>query len=109
MHGARHAARGGPGNEPRWSSGAKSGVGTAFDGRSLVWFTISHGIVDEVYYPRVDHANTRDFGLIVSGADGFFSEERSDTVSVVNLLGPGVPGYRVVNTCRRGRYEIEKT
>jgi glucoamylase len=99
----------GPGVEPRWTSSAKSGVGTALDGRSLVWFTISHGIVDEVYYPRVDQANTRDFGLLVSAADGFFSEEKRDTTSVVHLIAPGVPGYRLVNSCVHGRYEIEKT
>jgi glucoamylase len=102
-------APGGPGLEPRWTSSAKSGVGTANDGRSLVWFTISHGIVDEVYYPRVDQANTRDFGLMVSGAGGFFAEEKRDTASVVHLLGPGVPGYRLVNRCLRERFEIEKT
>ena len=102
-------APGGPGTPPRWTSSAKSGVGTALDGRSHLWFTISHGIVDEVYYPRVDQANTRDFGLLVSGADGWFSEEKRDTVSTVHLLGPGVPGYRLVNRCTSGRYEIEKT
>ena len=94
--------------EPRWTSSAKSGVGTALDGRSHVWFTISHGILDEVYYPRVDQANTRDCGLIVS-APGFFSEEKRDTASVVHLIAPGVPGYRLVNRCVHGRYEIEKT
>jgi glucoamylase len=98
----------GPGVEPRWTSSAKSGVGTALDGRSLVWFTISHGIIDEVYYPRVDQANTRDLGLIVS-ADGFFSEEKRDTTSVVHLISPGVPGYQLVNSCVHGRYVIEKT
>ena len=99
----------GPGVEPRWTSSAKSGVGTALDGRSHVWFTISHGIVDEVYYPRVDQANTRDLGLLVSGPDGFFSEEKRDTRSDVHLIAPGVPGYRIVNTCVHGRFEIEKT
>ncbi|MBA3670431.1 MAG: glucan 1,4-alpha-glucosidase [Gemmatimonadaceae bacterium] len=99
----------GPGIEPRWTSSAKSGVGTAFDGRSHVWFTISHGIVDEVYYPRVDQANTRDLGLLVTSSDGFFAEEKRDTESTVHLLGPGVPGYRLVNRCREGRFEIEKT
>jgi glucoamylase len=102
-------APGGPGTEPRWTSSAKSGVGTALDGRSHLWFTLSHGIVDEVYYPRVDQANTRDFGFLVSAADGWFSEEKRDTTSTVHLLGPGVPGYRLVNRCTSGRYEIEKT
>ncbi len=96
------AATGGPGTEPRWTSSAKSGVGTALDSRSRIWFTISHGIVDEVYYPRVDQANTRDFGLLVTGASGFFAEEKRDTTSTVHLLGPGVPGYRLVNRCMQG-------
>jgi glucoamylase len=74
-----------------------------------VWFTVSHGIVDEVYYPRVDQANTRDFGLLVTGPDDFFSEEKRDTASTLHLLGPGVPGYRLVNLCVQHRYEIEKT
>jgi len=65
-------------------------------------------IVDEVYYPRVDQANTRDFGLLVSGRTDSLRGER-DTISTVDLLGPGVPGYRIVNTCVHGRYEIEKT
>jgi glucoamylase len=105
----RRPAPGGPGMEPRWTSSAKSGVGTAADARSHVWFTVSHGIVDEIYYPRVDQANTRDFGLLVSGPDEFFSEEKRDTASTVHLLGPGVPGYRFVNRCVHDRYEIEKT
>ena len=74
-----------------------------------MWFTISHGIVDEVYYPRVDQANTRDLGLLVSGPGGFFSEEKRDTRSEVHLIAPGVPGFRIVNSCVHGRYEIEKT
>ena len=41
-------APGEPGHEPTWTSSAKSGVGTALDAGSHVWFTISHGIVDEV-------------------------------------------------------------
>jgi len=107
-------APGGPGLEPRWTSSAKSGVGTAFDGRSLVWFTVSHGIIDEVYYPRVDQANTRDLGLLVTDAGGasdapYFSEEKRDTASVVQLLGVGVPGYQLINRCVHGRYEIQKT
>jgi glucoamylase len=109
MEGAGRPAAGGPGTEPRWTSSAKSGIGTALDSRSRIWFTLSHGIVDEVYYPRVDQANTRDFGLLVTGPNGFFSEEKRDTTSTVHLLGAGVPGYRLVNRCIEHRYEIEKS
>lgn len=108
-------APGSPGIEPRWTSSAKSGIGTAVDGASRVWFALSHGIVNEVYYPRVDKANTRDIQLLVTeahpenGSPPFFSEEKRHTRSVVHLIAPNVPGYRLVNTCVRGRYQVEKT
>ena len=44
-------APGWPGISPRWTSSAKSGVGTALNLHSRVWFTLSHGILNEVYYP----------------------------------------------------------
>ena len=93
---------------PRWTSSAKSGVGTALYAYSRVWFTISHGILNEVYYPRLDHACLRDLGLIVTDCDTFFSEEKRDAGSVIAPLAPGVPGYDLVNTCRHGRYRIRK-
>jgi glucoamylase len=101
-------APGHPGIPPRWTSSAKSGVGTAISGLSHVWFTISHGIVNEVYYPRVDQANTRDFGLLIADGAQFFSEEKRDTTCAIAPLAQGVPGYRLTNTCNQGRYRIEK-
>ena len=53
-------AHGWPGIAPRWTSSAKSGIGTAVSRDSRVWFTLSHGILNEIYYPRVDHACTRE-------------------------------------------------
>ncbi len=102
-------APGHPGIDARWTSSAKSGVGTAITARSRVWFTLSHGILNEVYYPRVDQANIRDMGLLVTSGTDFFSEEKRHAKSVVHLLEPGVPAYRLVNTCVDGRYRIEKT
>ena len=101
-------APGAPGIGPRWTSSAKSGVGTALNRASRVWFTISHGILDEVYFGKVDRACTRDLGLIVTAADQFFSEEKRQSNSVVSYLAEGVPAYKVINTCREGRYQIEK-
>ncbi len=101
-------APGRPGIQPRWTSSAKSGVGTAISGQSRVWFTISHGIVNEVYYPRIDQANTRDFGLLVADGAQFFSEEKRDAASTIVPLAQGVPAYRVTNACNRGRYRITK-
>ncbi len=42
-------APGWPGIAPRWTSSAKTGVGTALNQHSKVWFTLSHGILNEVY------------------------------------------------------------
>ncbi|MCE5316670.1 MAG: glycoside hydrolase family 15 protein [Parachlamydia sp.] len=100
-------APGKPGIEPRWTSSAKIGVGTAMSGASNVWFTISHGILNEVYYPRVDIANIRDFGLIVTG-NSFFSEEKRHAVHEYATVEEGIPAFVLTNTCSEGRYRIEK-
>jgi len=103
-------APGWPGIEPRWTSSAKAGVGTALSALSRVWFTFSHGILNEVYYPRVDQACTRDCGLIVTDGipGGYFSEEKRDTDSAVTTIEPGVPDFVLRNVSRDGRYVIEK-
>ena len=72
MAATQAVAKGAPGIAARWTSSAKSGVGTALSPACRIWFTISHGILNEVYYPRVDHACTRDLGLIVCGPSGLF-------------------------------------
>ena len=90
-------APGWPGIEPRWTSSAKSAVGTAFSEASRVWFTASHGILNEVYYPEIDTACTRDAGFIVSGPAGLFSEEKRDCTHAVSWVEPGVPAVRFTN------------
>jgi glucoamylase len=102
-------APGWPGIPPRWTSSAKSGIGTALNQRSKVWFTISHGILNEVYFPRVDQACTRDMGFLVTSPDSaFFSEEKRDCTFENRPFEPGVPAYEVTNTCTSGRYRIHK-
>jgi glucoamylase len=102
------AAPGAPGIEPRWTSSAKSAVGSAFSAGSRLWFTLSHGIVNEVYFPRIDEACIRDLGLVVTAAGGFFSEEKRHTTQEIVRLAPGVPAFRLTNRCKQGRYRIEK-
>ncbi|MGH6670926.1 MAG: glucan 1,4-alpha-glucosidase [Xanthobacteraceae bacterium] len=99
---------GAPGIAPRWTSSAKSAVGTAVDADSRIWFTISHGILNEIYVPRLDMACIRDFGLLVT-AENYFSEEKRDTDSTVRMVEDGVPAFQLVNTARDGRYRILKT
>ncbi len=97
MRDDRGVAPGAPGIEPKWTSSAKSGVGAALGERSRIWFTISHGIIDEIYHPRIDTACTRDLGLLLSSSDGTFIEEKRDGRSTVEWFAPGIPGFVVTN------------
>jgi glucoamylase len=101
-------APGGPGGESRWTSSAKTGIGTALSRESRIWFSLSHGVLNEIYYPRVDQACTRDMGLIVTDGKEFFSEEKRHAKHETTCLAEGVPAFRLVNTCEQGRYKIEK-
>ena len=101
-------AFGSPGIPARWTSSAKSGVGTALAATSRVWFTLSHGILNEVYYPRIDQACTRDFGLIVTDGHGFFSEEKRHAKSTHEPVADGVPAFAVSSRCAGDRYSIDK-
>jgi hypothetical protein len=101
-------APGAPGIDGRWTSSAKNGLGTALSKTSPVWFTLSHGILNEIYYPRVDSACTRDFGFVVTGPNGYFSEEKRDCVSNTQPFDGGIPAFTIVNTARDETYRIEK-
>src|ERR1022692_3158559 len=100
-------APGWPGIPGRWTSSAKSGVGTAACRHSRVWFTLSHGILNEVYYPRVDRACIRDLGFIVTDGQTFFSEEKRHTRSETSQVTPGIPAYLIRNRDVGGRCRIE--
>jgi glucoamylase len=101
-------APGWPGIPPRWTSSAKTGVGTALNQHSKVWFTLSHGILNEVYFPRVDQACTRDMGFIVTDGHEFFSEEKRHCTFENHPCEPGIPVFELTNTDISGRYRILK-
>src|SRR5574341_4659 len=107
-NGFQEYAPGWPGIAPKWTSSAKSGVGTALGASSRVWFSLSHGIFNEIYFPRVDHACTRELGLIVTDGREFFSEEKRHARHEVKYVAEGVPAYLLTNTCLEERYLIEK-
>ena len=93
---------------PRWTSSAKSGIGTSLSAQSRVWVTLSHGIWNEVYYRRTDEACIRDLGLIVTDGGGYFSEEKRHARPEIEMLEEGIPAFRLTNTSLDGRYRIEK-
>jgi len=93
-------APGGPGIPPTWTSSAKDMVGCAL-GISRLWFTLGFGIVNEVYYPRVDIPQIRDLGFIIADGEGFWAEIKRVANYRIRLLAPGVPAVEVVHEHER--------
>ena len=101
-------AFGAPGIEPRWTSSAKEGVGTAYHTSCRVWFTLSHGIVNEIYYPHVDKPNTRDFQFLISDGETFCHEEKRDLNHEIEYPERDCLFYRLTNSEPNGRYRLVK-
>ncbi|MBV8812482.1 MAG: hypothetical protein JO033_27745, partial [Acidobacteriaceae bacterium] len=101
-------APGAPGKKPRWTTGAKTAIGTAVSQESRLWFTISKGNMNEVYFPSIDEANTRRMKFLVTDGSAFFSDEEHDATHKVEYLRAGVPAFRITTECKQGRYRIEK-
>jgi glucoamylase len=101
-------AFGHPGGEPRWTSSSKEGIGTALSDSSPVWFTLAYGILNEIYYPRVDYANTRDAQYLVTDGRTFFHEEKRDLEHRLEYSDPRSLAFRQTNSDRAGRYRITK-
>ena len=101
-------AFGAPGIEPRWTSSAKEGLGTAYHTSCRVWFTLSHGIVNEIYYPTVDQPNTRDFQFLISDGKTFCHEEKRDLDHRIEYPERGCIFYRITNSEPNGRYRVIK-
>ncbi len=96
-------APGGPGIAPTWSSSDKDAVGTSHYS-SRVWFTLGHGILNEIYWPHVDRPQVRDLGFIVADDAGFWSEVKRDATHQVHHEPNGVPAITAIHS--HPRYEL---
>ncbi len=101
-------APGEPGQAPRWLPVGKSGVGRSLGDDARVWFTLGHGILNEIAYPRIEQTAVRDFGLIVTDGEALFAEERRHCDAEVSPVAPGIPAYRITGTHEGGRFRLRK-
>ena len=97
------SAPGAPGIPPTWCSSDKDLVGTAL-GPSRLWYTLGHGILNEVYYPRIDIPQLRDLGFIVADDAGFWVEVKRLPGWELGLPAPGIPLPTVVH--RHDRFTL---
>ena len=101
-------APGRPGVDARWPSAGKEGVGTSNTPESKVWFTLRGGVMDEVYYPTVDVANSQTLQLVVAHMEtGTIQTEERDAVSQL-IPDAGSLSFTQVNTAKNGEWRIEK-
>ena len=101
-------AFGAPGLEPRWTSSRKDAVGTAYAASSRIWFTASHGTLNEIYYPTIDRPQTRDMELLLTDEETFFHEEKRDLEYEFQYIDHNALAVRVCAKDLGGRYTITK-
>ncbi len=101
-------APGAPGLPGRWTSSVKNSVGCAYSASSRIWFTTSHGILNEIYYPTIDRPQTRDMEFLVTDGETFFSEEKRDAERRFSYVDPAAPVPRQINRDPGGRYTLTK-
>ena len=94
--------------DPRWTSSEKDAVSTAYAASSRVWFTISHGTFNEIYYPTIDRPQTRDMELLFSDGETFFHEEKRDLDYDFHYIDSTAPAVRVTASDLKGRYKVTK-
>jgi glucoamylase len=102
-----HSASGHPGISPRWTRSDKDGVGSAYSDLSRIWFTVSKGILNEIYFPTVDRPQIRDLQYIVTDGTSFCLTERQMNNSH-EWIAPHSLGMRIVNDDPEGRFKIVK-
>lgn len=102
-------APGGPGIGSVWTTGAKQGVGTSTTTSSKVWYTLSKGTLNEVYYPNAETPDVQDLQYVVTDGATFTNVERDDTRHDLRLADPKSLTYEQTNIATNHRYRITKT
>ncbi len=101
-------AFGAPGLPPRWTSSVKDAVGTAYSAASRVWFTSSHGILNELYHPTIDKPQMRDMQFLITDGESFCHEEKRHLISSFETIHSEALGVRYINREPDSRYTLTK-
>ncbi len=90
-------AFGAPGMEPRWTRATKDAVGTSRSAASHVWYTVSLGVPNEVYWPTIDRPQIRDLQFLVTDGETFFHDDRRHLTTAAEIVDPDALGVCVTN------------
>lgn len=102
----------GPGMPSVWTPGSKDLIGTAANRRSKVYFTGTHGMLSEVFYPSPDTVQNIDMEFLVEdaaktarAADGEEKLQRQQSVRLVNKRSML---WESTTTANNGSWKITK-
>ena len=98
-------AFGAPGIKPTWTQGNKDGVGTANSPSSRVWFTISRGILNEIYHPTVDRPQTRDLQFLFADGKSICLDGKRDLDCEMEQIESS-QGYHLTKRDPHGRFTL---
>jgi glucoamylase len=97
------------GADAHWLTAAKNGFGASNTLSSKVWFTLTEGVLSEVFYPTVDVPNVQCLQLIVVTPDGKVETELEDTNHALGPVDGRSLSFTQINTAKSGAYVISKT
>ncbi|MCU1266934.1 MAG: glucan 1,4-alpha-glucosidase [Acidobacteria bacterium] len=105
-----NSPQGPKGADAHWLGAAKDGFGTSNTLQSRVWFTLTEGVLSEVYYPTLDVPNVQCLELIIVTPEGKVETERLDTIHTVTISDDARSlSFRQENKALSGDYVIQKT
>jgi len=99
-------ATGAPGIEPRWTHSAKDIIGTAYATASRIWYTVSRGVLSEIYFPTLDRPQVRDLQFLITDGESFSHDAHRNLVTKIEYLGEHGLGVRLINSDPAGRYQL---
>ncbi len=100
-------APGAPGRDAQWPGAGKEAVGTSNTEASKVWFTLRGGVMDEIYYPTVDVANTQTLKFIVNGCGEGPPSGEEAAAHRLEITDPRSLSFR--QTSETNSYTLKKT
>src|SRR5690606_20084496 len=93
-----------------WATAAKQGVGTSASAKSKVWFTLTQGVMTEVYYPDVTVANVHLLQFVVVDPKTKKVEtEQDDAIHQIKVTRPDSLTFQQINIAKSGAWKITKT
>lgn len=103
------AAPNGPGHDAYWTNANKDGVITSAGDKSRVWGTIAEGRLTEVYFPKVDQANTKELKFAVSNGRDWTVFDTDAGQTRVEVVDDAALAFRYVTEDKERGFKLTRT